>query len=136
MLNRVRTMAKKIINKRKVLTKRFGPLNYGCVTWWHILNNLHDDIYYLQDWETVIINKEKENVLHIYDVIFRDNIDFQEVLSSIQISNKVDTMKFYFPPDQINYKCDSITREDTGLFVRGNVDLEKEPFRFPETAIT
>ena len=42
----------------------------------------------------------------------------------------------YIPPDQLSYNYDKILKEDTGLFILGDMEVGNNPFRFPETAVT
>ncbi|MDO9577462.1 MAG: hypothetical protein Q7J16_06215 [Candidatus Cloacimonadales bacterium] len=68
------------------------------------------------------------------DVIFAHPFDLQ--VAKIIESDSIKEIKYYFPPDQLKYDFETILKDDTGLFVRGEFDLGNEPFRLPETAVT
>jgi N-acetylglutamate synthase-like GNAT family acetyltransferase len=129
-------LLKDMLDHRQILTKRFGAENYGFITMWHILNIHSDNLYYLEQEDVVIIKKEENGILHIFDMIFRKPFDIQSVLPQIIESKTIKSIHYYFPSDQIYYEYDQVLSEDTGLFIRGNIDIRNKPFRFPITAIT
>jgi hypothetical protein len=124
------------LKKRHPLTEVFGGSDYGFITMWHILNLYQKDLYYLDKDEVIIIKKEKDNVLHLLDIIFNKPFDTQLLLPEIIESDSIKLIKYYFPPDKLRYTYDKTVKEDTGLFVLGNLELGNMPFRFPKTAIT
>lgn len=124
------------LKNRQALTKIFGAENYGFITMWHILNVYENDIYYLEQDDIIIIKQEKDNTLHIIDVLYRKTIDLVSVIPKIIESDSIKLIKFYFPPDQLNYRYDKTKKINTGLFILGDLDLTDIPFRFPITAIT
>ncbi|MBN1300421.1 MAG: GNAT family N-acetyltransferase [Melioribacteraceae bacterium] len=129
-------LIKDMVENRRVLTKIFGAENYGFITMWHILNLYHDKLFYLEDENAVIIKLEKENTIHIIDVIYKESFAFDSALPKIICSEAIKSVKYYFPPDQINYSYENVVKEDTYLFILGNVALDENYFRFPTTAIT
>ncbi len=129
-------LIRKLINKRILVTKEFGATQYTAVTWWHILNTFRNDLHYLKEFDTIVIKKEDNGTLHIYDIICKDRINIDKVISKIGKSRETKTIKYYFPPDQFNFGNLTIEKENTGLYVLGNIEFGRNPFRFPETAIT
>ncbi|NQU66653.1 MAG: GNAT family N-acetyltransferase [Candidatus Marinimicrobia bacterium] len=125
-----------ILNNRQTLTEVFSAEEYGFITMWHILNLYHDKLYYLEKENVIIIKEEENNTLFILDVLFTGTIEFQSILPKIIESSSIQCIKYYFPPDIINYPYDTILQEDTGLFILGDIETGNHPFRFPETATT
>ena len=125
-----------LINNRKNISNKFGAEDYGHITMWHVLNIYFDDLYYLEDDDIIIIKREKDNVLHIYDVIYRSLFDFEILLPKIIGSNSVKAIKYYFSPDQLNFRYNKTIKDNSGLFVRGEFNMKDKFFKFPETAHT
>jgi len=124
------------LKNRLELTKIFGAENYGSITMWYIFNLYRNDLYYIAAEDVIVIKKEIENTLHIFDVIFQNPVQLESIIPKIIESETINTIKYYFPPDQLNFNYDNMLNDNTGLFIRGNLELETRPFRFPETAVT
>jgi len=124
------------INNRVEITKVFGVKDYGFITMWHVLNYHHKNLYYLEDEDAIIIMKEENRQLHLYEIICRKYFNLDSTLPKVIGSSKINYVKFHFPPDLLNYKYDKILDEDNGLFILGDVDFYNEMFKFPETAVT
>lgn len=125
-----------LTKNRLPITKLFGAENYGFITMWHILNIYRDNLYFLEEENAVIIKEEKNDTLHICEVIHTIQFDLQSALSKIVESDFIKTVQLYFPPDQLKYEYSKVIEEDTKLFMLGNVDLREKTFRFPTTAVT
>lgn len=125
-----------LINNRKPITNIFGAVDYGFITMWHILNLYLNDLYYLKNENIIVIKTEKNNTVHIWDVIYCKPFDFQLVLPKIIDSNSVKSIQYHFPPDQLEYRYNNIINEKSGLFVLGEIKIEDELLKFPETAHT
>lgn len=125
-----------IINNRQILTKIFGAEDYGFITMWHVLNFYQDNLYYLEKENVIVIKEEKNNTVHIVDVIYSKPFDFQLVLPQIMESNSIKSINYYFPPDQLQYDYSKIVNEKSGLFLLGDIEIEDKLLKFPETAHT
>jgi hypothetical protein len=125
-----------ILNNRWALTRIFGAEKYAFITMWHILNLYRDKLYYLEKERIVVIKEEENNTLCIIDVLFSESIELQSLLPKIIVSDSIQCVKYYFPPDIVKFSCDKILQDETGLFILGDIDLGKKPFRFSNTAIT
>jgi len=125
-----------LLNNRCSLTNVFGAEDYGFITMWHILNLYRDNLFYLEKENVIVIKNEKKDTVHILDVIFNNSFDFKSILPKLIESDTIKNLKYYFPPDQLNFNYDRIIEEDTGLFILGDLELGNNQFRFPETAVT
>jgi GNAT superfamily N-acetyltransferase len=130
------SLLQNLIKKRKPITKTFGAEKYDFVTMWHVLNIYSNDIFYLEEEEIIFIKTEKDGILEIWEVIFKEKFDFQEVLYKIITSESINKIIFHFPPDQLEYEYNKIISEQSGLFVRGEIFKNHSKMKFPETAHT
>ena len=124
------------IKNRHILTNIFGAVDYDSITMWHVLNLYQENLYYLENENVIIIKEEKDNALHIIDVLFTKPFDFQLVLPKIIESDSSSLIKYYFPPDHVYFNYDKTLKDKTGLFVLGKFELGNIAFRYPETAVT
>ncbi len=127
---------KNLIENRELLTITFGAEDYGFITMWHVFNLYRDNLYYLEKENVIVIKSEKKDTVHVLDVIFYNSLDLDSILPKIIESESIKQINYYFPPDQLNYKYDKALKEDSGLFILGDIELGSIPYRFPETAVT
>ncbi len=114
----------------------FGAENYGFITHWHLLNIYPNDIYFLKDEDIIVIATEEENELHIWDIIFKNEFDLNEVLQKIT-KNKVNAVNYYFSPDVLNYSFDETKpTEGSPHFIIEDLPFKGMNFKFPATAQT
>ena len=125
-----------LINNRLEITKIFGAKDYGFITMWHVLNIYRENLYHLKDEDAIFIMKEENRQLHIYEIICKKHFDVNAAVSKVIESSKIKSVKFHFPPDQLNYKYDKIINEDNGLFILNDFKFSNHMFKFPETAVT
>jgi predicted N-acetyltransferase YhbS len=122
---------------RLVLTSVFGALDYGFITWWHILNVFSDNLYYVKDDNVIFIITQRETELHVWDAIFTKPIDISAAIPKIIPRGGVESIHYHFPPDQLNFKYDRVKIDGaTHLFVRGAFAIGDRSFKFPTTAET
>ncbi len=125
------------LRNRLPLTKKFGADDYANIAMWHVLNIYAQDLYYLEGHNVIVIARKKAEQLHIFDVIYSRPFVLSEALSAINAVDKINSVYFYFPPDQTEYKYDKIKPYDESpLFIRGAFDLKVKDFKFPVTAQT
>jgi len=125
-----------LIQNRLPLTQIFGAENYGEITMWHVLNYYRNNLYYIEDENTIVIKQESEKSLEIIDVIFSEPINWEAILPQIIEDNGLKSITYHFPPDQIHYQYGASIEEETGLFILGDVKLNESVIRFPSTAVT
>ncbi len=129
-------LLQELINNRIELTKIFGAKNFGFITMWHVLNIYRENLYHLNDEDAIFIMKEENRQLHIYEIICRKYFDLDSMLPKVIGSSEINSIKFYFPPDQLYFKYDKTFNEDNGLFILGDFGFINELYKFPLTAIT
>jgi GNAT superfamily N-acetyltransferase len=128
---------KKCLKERLALTKFFGAIDYAFITHWHLLNVFPDNLFYVEDEDVILICKEENNQLHIWDVIYSAPVNLSVVVSKIIRNKNLHSIHYYFPPDQLVFNYDEIIPDkDSYLFVRGDFKIEERNFKFPITAQT
>jgi hypothetical protein len=110
--------------------------DYESITMWHIINTYSNNLYYLKEEDAVFIKTENENTLHIREIIYRKPFNVQLAISKVIESFKIKSVRYYFPPDQLNYNYNRIINSDSFLFVMGDAEIDNLQFKFPETAQT
>jgi len=125
-----------LLKERNILTKILGCRNYGFITMWHVLNYYANNLFYLKEEDAIVIKTENDETLHILDIIYRKLFNVQTALSKVVESDRIDIIQYYFPPDQLKYGYDKIENDSSYLFIRGEIELEGELLKFPETAHT
>ncbi len=128
-------LLQKLLSGRLLLTARFGALNYESITLWYIFNFYEDNLYYLPQHDAVVIMQTLANTAQFMDVIFTKPFDLQAAVPHL-ITSRISTINYNFCPDQLHFQFDHEKKLDTGLYIRGDIDLPETSFRFPVTAIT
>ncbi|MBZ0177757.1 MAG: GNAT family N-acetyltransferase, partial [Melioribacteraceae bacterium] len=121
-----------VLKNSKPVTKIFGAENYWFLTMWHVFNTYMNDLYYFDGLETVAVQRQVADTLHVYEVFTSNQIN----LADFVLRGSAEKVRVYFPPDQIFYKVSKSEKEDTGLFLLGDFKLDNHEFRFPITAYT
>lgn len=126
-----------LLQRRMTLTGIFGALDYAFITHWHLLNIFAKDLLYLEKDNAIIIARERNAALHVYDVICSQPIALPQSLGSVMTSSETESIVYYFPPDRLPFGYDEATADDDcPLFVRGDFAAEGTRFKFPTTAMT
>jgi len=124
----------KIIKKRQPVSKKLGvyddlwPLHIFCM---YVYT---DDMYYLEDEDTIVIANREDGCLHIYDVVSLTPIDIDSIIEKI-VSIDDEKIEFHFIPESNKYNILKVSKErpDDWLFVRSNNTTFKEVL-FPLTS--
>ena len=95
----------------------------------------HEAIFYVEELETIVLVKEEEDTLHIFDIISLNEPKVEAVLASI-MKETTKKVVFYFTPD---FTIEGITatimpNDDDALFVLTKKSLLKGNFMFPLTS--
>ncbi len=128
---------KNLLGNRQVISKYFGAADYDFVTAWHILNVYPNNLHYLDDEDIIMIISEDKGKIHIWDIIYTKPFDIDSAISKVIKKDEIKAIYYYFSPDQIDFKYDSVeTDDDSPLFVRGLFPIANKAFKFPITAET
>jgi predicted N-acetyltransferase YhbS len=127
----------RLLKSRLPITRLFGASGYEYITLWHVLNVFPERLLYLEDDDIIVIASQKENRLHVWDIIFDRSFDLAAVLPKVISGDGVDSVYYYFSPDILGYSYDGVEAdEESPLFVRGDFPIDGRTFKFPATAQT
>ncbi len=112
----------------------FGTENSEHILMWYCLNIFHNDIYYLEEEDVVVIYKTEKNKLHLYDVISKGDVYLNRIINTIS-SNKIKKVVFYFTPDSksINGTLD-VFESGEMIFIKPNSLNVNIDFKYPITS--
>lgn len=149
-INRKETMIKKlktddendcntilrIINNRQPVSRKMGvfndlwPLHLFCM---YVHN---EDMYYLEDEDTIVIATREDGCVHIYDVLSLTPINLDSIIEKI-VTPEDKKIEFHFIPESNKYNIVKVSkeREDDWLFVRSK-NTSFEEVLFPMTSQT
>lgn len=130
-------LARDVVNRRLVLTRRFGAGGYGWVTFWHFLNLYPKNLHYIQEVDAIFVVSEENGQAHIHEVIHTQAIDLPSMLPRVLLGPRIQAVSYHFPPDVLAYTFDETRAcDDAPLFVRGRFDPGHRHYRLPVTAQT
>jgi len=107
---------KKLASERIPLSNILGIKNDWHILLFHCLYSFPNNIYYMEDEEIIVIFKETENRLDIYDVISRQEFSLSNILSGISSAQK-GKIFFHFTPESNDIICEPLETADT-LFIK------------------
>ncbi|MBH5316391.1 GNAT family N-acetyltransferase [Paenibacillus sp. GSMTC-2017] len=95
----------------------------------------NDSIYYIEDLDAIVIFKQEDKHLHIFDIISKEKVDYDMILNCI-VSADTAIIHFYFTPDYDNeyIQIEFITESDDTLFVRPLWEDKTRHFLIPLTS--
>ena len=123
----------KLASQRQPISNEFGIDNGQDLVMFYCLYVFGDNVYYLEEDDTIVICKKSNNVLHLYDLISYKNINFKKVVGDF-IDEEVEKIVFHFTPDLLEIEADSkpLINEDDTLFIKGDFTQDKN-FKCPIT---
>jgi GNAT superfamily N-acetyltransferase len=124
---------KKSVLSRKSVSQQFGIENNQGIFMFYALNLFKDHLFFSKTENAIIVYKQVDETLHLYDVVSEDNVNFTRLLSQIADEN-TKTVRFYFTPDQFmnNTKKELLNRTEDRLFVKSSSVLVNSGLRFPK----
>jgi GNAT superfamily N-acetyltransferase len=125
----------KLALERRPISDVFGVENFESLLMFYSLNFLNDCFYYLEEENLVLVLEQEKRLLHLYDLISPQPVDFPRIIPKI-INPTVKQIEFHFTPDllNINAKSSPLEDEDDVLFVKTNILKIPQDFRPPKTA--
>lgn len=92
------------------------------------------DIYYLENEQSLVIYQIEENVLHLYDVVCRNEVNMKEILSRITHDNIKEVVLYFHLDNQELLQKKQPYHSSNVLFVKNmtNVSLPVD-FKHPIT---
>jgi hypothetical protein len=118
------------------VTERFGARRYESVLLWYWANAHAGAFYYHEQDDAIVVAEQDMEVLRIMDVLANRPIDLTQYLPQL-VSEPVDHIEFGFTPERVWPSArPEFEYLESPLFVRGDVELPADPFKFPLLAQT
>lgn len=129
------TMLKKFAEVRIPVSSILSVINNEHQLLFYFILPFHDSFYYIEEADVVIIFKQEDHQLHIFDIISTTSIDINAILNSI-ISPDTEVIHFYFTPDYAidHMEVELIPQSEDTLFVRPLLKELPKHFMFPITS--
>jgi len=114
--------------ERLPVSMKLGTKNTEELLMFYCLNVFTNDLYYIKDENVIVIYQIKEDILHIFDIISKEEFEIVNVLQSIA-NEQTQKIVFHYMPDYkgLNYEIEEF-HDDTVLFVRYNSDMTLPKF--------
>lgn len=127
---------KRLVNGRQPISKAFGICNDIWPLLVYCFYQFKDNLYYLEDEDTIVILQRENEILRIYDIVSLKSINLDSIVEKVVMS-KDKTIELNFVPELCKYNVAKgiKKREDTTLFVIDKDNLLKE-IQFPMTSHT
>ncbi|WP_342042228.1 GNAT family N-acetyltransferase [Bacillus sp. OTU2372] len=106
--------------ERLPVSKLFGTENTQGVLMFYCMHVFNNDVYYLEREDVIVIYKKDENKIDIFDIIFKKEINIQDILSKIT-DRQINKIVFHYTPDYEGINTDSnLFNGKEVLFVRAS----------------
>lgn len=124
----------KLALKRIPISNVLGVENGEYILLWYCVNIFYDNIYYLEDEDTVIIYETENEQLHLYDIISKEAVDFNNIIKKITTEG-IKKVVFHFTPDILDLGGQyTFSETNDAFFVKpSSVDINTR-FKYPITA--
>lgn len=122
----------RLLKNRHRFSQVVDAANAEWINWFHIVMAFQDSLYYLPQYDTLIIAAQKGDIVTVYDVMGDSCVPFEELLRLLPFGS-AGRVEFAFTPDWLG--VDYLTADnDSSLFGKG-IDFGPDS-RFPCMAAT
>lgn len=128
-------LMKEFAAERIPVSSILGVKNNEHLLMFYFILAFNDAIYYIEEDDVIVICKQEDNQLHIFDIISKKRVEIDTILNRI-VSADTKIINFYFTPndDCKNIHTEFITESDDTLFVRPLLKDGIRHFLFPLTS--
>lgn len=118
-------------------SKKLAFKNTQCLTMFHFILQFEESLYYCKELNCLVIMEYDDEVLRIYDVFSKEEVDWNYLIKCI-LKEGIEEVQFFFIPNadfdgQLEIEKDPF--DDDALFIYPNKrDLLPEHFMFPITS--
>ena len=125
---------KRLTKNRKPVSKILGIENDQHLLLFHCLIVFRNDLYYMENEDIIVIFKQDEEKLLLYDIISRKEIGLRSIIDRIR-NNRTRNILFHFIPDAegLEISCKPL-EPDNGLFIMSDSEIFNGNFLFPVTS--
>lgn len=119
------------VTSREFISNKIGYKSRNLLYFW-LIYFLNDSIYYIDDLECLILMKQENRILTIFDIIGSNIPDFEKLLPYIA-DKSISQIQFRFMIDKLNIENIEHIETDNGLHLSESFPLQKEKLIFPQT---
>lgn len=124
----------KLASKRIPNSNSFGADKADHILTWYAVNVFPQNIYYLEDKEIIVIFDTEDEILNLYDVISKSEVDLDEIVNQFS-DYEIKKVIFHFTPySKYIDEQEKIEDLDDLIFIKGNIDDIPDYFRDSITA--
>ncbi|MNO42317.1 Acetyltransferase (GNAT) family protein [compost metagenome] len=129
------TLLTKFAEERTPVSSVLSVINNEHQLLFYFILPFHDSFYYIEEADVVVIFKQEDHQLHIFDIISTTSMDIEAILNSI-IAPDTEVIRFYFTPDYAidHMEVELIPQSEDTLFVRPLLKELPKHFMFPITS--
>ena len=111
---------------RVPVSTKLSMLQHESIVMFHALNVYDHCTYVIPSLNVIIMAEQKDDTLHVYDVISKHYVKLEKVLAALPVS--APKIELYFTPNdsELSYEKKALV-EDGAMFVK-----EQHNFRYPE----
>lgn len=121
-----------IVESTKIFSK-IASLNNTSLVMFYCSSFMKEDIYYIEEYNAIVIAKFNESNLYIKEVFGTEEVDLNNIINAM-VTPKINKVVLGFTPnDTLGYKEELLKEEDTTLFVKEGKSnlLHSNKLRFP-----
>jgi len=128
-------LLERFAKERIPVSSIMGVKNNEHLLMFYFILAFNDAIYYIEDVDTIVIFKQDDKQLHLYDIISIQKVDYDVILNSLVFAD-TETIHFHFTPDydNENIHVELLTESDDTLFVRPSFEERTDHFLLPLTS--
>ncbi|MDK8180340.1 GNAT family N-acetyltransferase [Paenibacillus sp. UMB4589-SE434] len=128
-------MMEQFAAERIPVSSIMGVKNNEHLLMFYFIVAFHDSIYYIKEMDVIVLIREEDRQLHIYDIISKQKVEYNKLLPYI-VTADIESIHFYFTPDydyELLHKAFITEAEDT-LFIRPFFEIGEKHFFMPLTS--
>ncbi|MFD3157982.1 GNAT family N-acetyltransferase [Haloimpatiens sp. FM7330] len=128
-------LIRKLASERTYISQKLGVKNDEHLILFYCLYVFSDNIYYLEEENTIVIFSIEDNELNLYDVLSKNSINIESIILKIA-SSKVKKVNFNFTPDLKFMKLEikDLQKDDYTFLVKSLSVETIDKFLFSETS--
>ncbi|WP_353095153.1 GNAT family N-acetyltransferase [Tissierella praeacuta] len=88
--------------------------------------SMNDSIYYIEDYDTVVICEFNEEVLYVQDVLATKEVKLDKIINAVMTEKTKKVVLGFTPNDSSSYEKSLVNEEDTTLLIKMGKD---NPFK-------
>lgn len=124
-----------LVERRIPVSDRYGLRDGGALWMYHGLYRFADDLWWIEELDTLVIARPKDGILDLIDVVSLRPVGLADLLPHLP-EWRVISVRFGFTPDRVDPNCPSAEWPDPDLtMARGRIDLLSTPFTRPVTGM-